>query len=270
MAYQISDKTAPIIIFVGPSQAGKSMVLVRIAKYLYTKGYSVQACRNYIDTNDYQQACDEFDAALTSNQALPGTVTDLLVQIRKTNGDIVAQMLEAPGEHFFNPANPQQAVPGYLQHICGGAVQNKKCFIHILDFDSNPKSPEQSLRNNSTIRDLYAKRLINVIKPFARKIDRHILLYNKIDLTPYGTTHECKNFGGALRDAEQNYSYVFANMKKKILGGLFTVDDFVFLPFSTGTYSENYDDMGDILSKDYNISSDIYPEKLWNEITRRF
>lgn len=265
--YQITDTKTPIIIVVGPATSGKSMIMVRIGKYLFEQGYSIKPDYNYLNTAKYVQDCNEFMKCMNSNDAMPGNVTDLLIQIRNESGAKVAQYLEAPGEVYFNPANPDAQPPDYLQHICSGEVPNKKVFIYLLDFDSSIEH-HRSFRADSEMRNAYAKRLIDVMKPLAQNKDKFILLYNKIDKTDYGTIHMIKDKAAAELEAKQNYGYVFNNLKKKILGGFITFPIYKFLTFSTGFFSDYTDDEGNPKKK-YNISGDIYPQLLWNEIIRK-
>ena len=276
--YNITDQQTPIVIMVGPASCGKSMVLVRIAKYLHKHGYSVQADTSYINTAKYLQDCAEFMKHLNSDIAMPGSVTDLLVEVRDKNNNRVCQFLEAPGEHYFNSLDPGKEVPAYLQHICSGGVPNRKCFVFLLDLDSYPiddkgvARKELRFRNNPNLRDSYTQRLLNVILPLSDvKNDRFILLYNKIDLTPYGTTTGVKNEKEARKNAFDNYRDLFTSpdMFRKYLGGFIKLPNYVYMPFCTGSYANETDDEGNPIKR-YSISKDVYPERLWTEIMRRF
>lgn len=265
--YQITDTRTPIIIVVGPATSGKSMIMVRIGKYLHKQGYKIEPDFSYLNTAKYVQDCKDFMSCVDSNNAMPGSVTDLLIQIKDASGTKVAQYLEAPGEVYFNPANPVAQPPQYLQQICSGNVPNKKVFIYLMDFDSSVEI-HKSFRADANMRNLYANRLIDVFKPLAQPKDKFILLYNKLDKTGYGTIHKIINKSGAELEARQNYGYVFNGLKKKILGGFVTYDDFKFMVFSTGSYSDDVDEEGNSIQH-YNISADIYPQLLWNEIIRK-
>lgn len=265
--YQITDTKTPIIIVVGPASSGKSMIMVRIGKYLHKQGYKIEPDYAYLNTPKYVQDCADFMNCLNSNIAMPGTVTDLLIQIKDPNGNKVAQYLEAPGEGYFDPNNPGAQPPQYLQYICGGDVLNKKIFIYLLDFDSSVEI-HKSFRSDSEMRGKYEKRLIDVFMRLARPMDKTILLYNKLDKTDYGTILKITNKSAAEKEARENYARVFSSLKKKILGGFITYDDFKFMVFSTGSYSDAVDDAGNPIQQ-YNNSDDIYPKSLWKEIIRK-
>ena len=206
-------------------------------------------------------------ACLQSNDAMPGNVTDLLVQIKDAKGRKIAQYLEAPGEVYFNPANPAAQPPLYLQQICGGGVPNKKVFVFILDFDSSPTT-YTSLRANPVMRDAYSNRLIGTFKKMAQPKDKFILLYNKIDKTSFGTVHQIINKSAAEKEARDNYGYVFKSLRKEFFGGFFHYDKFKFQVFSTGSFTDGVDDQGNPIQH-YVISDDIYPRQLWTEIMRK-
>lgn len=281
--YNINDQKTPIVIIVGPASSGKSMVLVRIAKYLNDNGFTVKADRSYINTEKYQRDCDEFEKHLTlsagegGGMAMPGSVTDLLVEVRDEKKNKICQFLEAPGEDYFSASHPDRDVPPYLQTICGGGVHNRKCFVLLLDLDSCPEDDKGvpqlqfRFRNNKDIRNLYIERITGkILKNIRRKKDRFILLYNKVDIPGFGTTTECSNEDGAKEEAQALYGRLFKSdkLQRKWLG-FFTLPNFSFLPFCTGSYSAQKDDEGKMI-KQYNPSDDIYPQRLWAEIVRRF
>lgn len=276
--YNITDHQTPIVIMVGPASCGKSMVLVRIAKYLHEHGYSVHADTAYINTQKYIADCEEFERHLNSNIAMPGNVTDLLVEVRDPNNNKICQFLEAPGEDYFSALDPKKEVPPYLQTICSDVVPNRKCFVFLLDLDSYPVDDkgvahkELRFRNNPDLRNDYTDRLLNVILPLSRKkIDRFMLLYNKIDLTGYGDKNQCENVKGALKDAKDNYGRLFSygKMKRKYLGGFITLNNYKFFPFCTGSFFNEKDDEGHTIQR-YIISGNTYPQMLWTELMRRF
>lgn len=70
----IADQSTPIVILFGPPSCGKTMTLVRLTRYLKSKGYTVVPDRTFRPTEDtnYTQLCDNFDQMInSSNAALP-------------------------------------------------------------------------------------------------------------------------------------------------------------------------------------------------------
>ncbi len=263
VAPTINDYKSPIVVFVGPAASGKSMILVRLAKFLRNSGFIIEPDTSFVGTDQYVKDCSEFKSKLSTDIALDGTVKHLLVSVRDKERNKIAQLLEAPGEDFFNPQAPTHPIPTYLNTIM--ASQNRKTYVIILDLDS-----KFSLRNHQKERGLYAQRLIEQIYPnIHKKRDRIILLYNKIDLTGFATIHGMTNLTAAKEDSVQLYPMVYNSMKKKYFGGLIELDDFVFLPFCTGVYTDQTDENGNDFQT-YVPADDCYPKELWQEILRKW
>ncbi len=53
----ITNHTVPIVIFVGPASSGKSMILVRLAKYLRNQGYTIKTDPTFLNTDKYHNDC---------------------------------------------------------------------------------------------------------------------------------------------------------------------------------------------------------------------
>ena len=198
---------------------------------------------------------------------MDGTVKYLLINVYK-DGHEIAKLLEAPGEDFYDTdpttakANNNRVLP-YLATIMTSG--NPKSYVLLLDLDS-----KVSFRNNSYHRDSYTDRFLNHFYPnIHSKRDRIILLYNKIDLTPFGTIHECRDESAARKDAEMYYPQLFATMKVKKFGGFATMDNFVFKTFCTGMFADEIDEYGQPIQT-YNIANEVYPQILWQEITKKW
>ncbi len=264
----IVNQTVPVVVFVGPPSSGKSMILVRLAKYLRNQGYTIQTDPTFLNTPKYQQDCQEFQNCLNTTVALRGTVEFLLVKVFK-DGVEVAKLLEAPGEDFYttDPAKIQagknNVVEPYLATIM--TSRNPKSYVMLLDLDS-----DISFRCDAYHRDSYAQRLLTNFYPVVNNSrDKIILLYNKIDTTPWGTINGCSNVGEARKDAELYYKQVFATMKISKLAGFLQMDNFAFKTFCTGMFSPCTDNQGNIYQT-YNVADDVYPRELWNEITKKW
>lgn len=265
---QIINTAVPVVVFVGPPSSGKSMILVRLAKYLRSQGYTIKTDSTFLNTDEYQQDCDEFNDKLNTNVALKGSVKFLLVNVYK-EGHEVAKLLEAPGEDFYT-TDPQKNKNGrnnivepYLSTIMTST--NPKSYVMLLDLDS-----EISFRKDTYHRDSYSQRFLNYFYPnIDKRRDRIVLLYNKIDMTGFGNINGCDDPKGALEDAKIYYPQLFSSMKVTSFGGFIKSDNFVFKTFCTGMFSNQVDGFGNRYQT-YNIASDIFPKDLWKEITRRW
>ena len=261
----IEDKTVPLVVFVGPSTSGKSMILVRLARYLFNNGYTISPDPTFLNTTEYEEGCRDFNANLNSAIALDGTTKFLLVDVKDNTGRLVAKLLEAPGEDFYT-TDPEKIRNGknniiepYLATIM--ASSNPKTYVTLLDLDS-----DISFRKDGYHRNSYAQRFLSDFYPNinSRGVrDKIILLYNKIDKTSFGTINGCTNPAGARKDAETLYAPLFARMKYKKI--FMEFDDFVFKTFCTGMFSKVTIDDGSYYYT-YNEADDVYPQELWKEV----
>ena len=110
---------------------------------------------------------------INSSNAAASTnvVSFLLVKVMK-NGRPICQILEAPGELYFNPEKPAQPFPAYVNTIINSSC--RKVWAVMVEPDwSNPVP-----RNNyvSKIRDLKVQMMPR---------DKTVFVFNKIDKTPY-------------------------------------------------------------------------------------
>ncbi len=265
---EIINKKIPVVVFVGPPSSGKSMILVRLAKYLRNNGYTIKTDPTFLNTAKYQKDCEEFQRSLNTTIALPGTVEFLLIDVYK-DGVAVAKLLEAPGEDFYTTA-PEKinagknlVIESYLSTIMSST--NPKSYVMLLDLDS-----DISFRRDSGHRQAYSERLLECFyKNINHSRDRVVLLYNKIDVTQFGSINGCSNLSGARDDAKMYYPMLFSKMKITILGGLFTMSNFVFKTFCTGMFSTQTDNFGNEYQT-YNEADDVYPRELWREITKKW
>lgn len=273
-AYNVYERTAtptivntkvPIVVFVGPPTSGKSMILVRLAKFLRNEGYTIETDPTFLNTQKYQDDCTEFNHKLNTCIALDGSVKFLLVTIKDKTGKEIAKLLEAPGEDFYTTdpekikAGKNMRVEPYLATIM--TSNNPKSYVMLLDLDS-----EVSFRNDSYHRDSYAQRFLNYFLPAINlNRDRIVLLYNKIDKTAFGTINGCSNPREARKDSEIYYKQIFARIK----GGLFNLEQFAFKTFCTGMFSGQLDEAGNRYQI-YNVASDTYPRDLWREIVKKW
>lgn len=264
---QIVNNRVPVVVFVGPPSSGKSMILVRLAKYLRDKGYTIKTDPTFLNTAKYQSDCNEFESKLSTNVALSGSVTFLLVNVYK-NGKEIAKLLEAPGEDFYT-YDPEKirlgvnnSIAPYLSTIISST--NPKSYVTLLDLDS-----EVSFRRDGNHRDQYANRFMTHFYPHInRNRDRIVLLYNKIDTTPFGSINGCHDPAGALNDARLYYPSWFNSMRTKKMV-FFDMENYVFKTFCTGMFSMQTDANGNTY-KTYNKASDVYPAELWAEITKKW
>lgn len=263
----IVNNTVPVVVFVGPPSSGKSMILVRLAKYLRNQGYTIKTDPTFLNTIDYQHDCEEFNDKLNTSIALDGSVKFLLVNVYK-EGREIAKLLEAPGEDFYT-TDPEKIRGGknmriepYLSTIMTST--NPKSYVMLLDLDS-----DISFRNDGYHRQSYSQRLLDFYGNIDLDRDKVILLYNKIDKTTFGNIHGCSDVDGARDDAKLYYPSLFATMVISRFGGFIKASNFSFKTFCTGMFSKQTDNIGNVYQT-YNEAGDVYPRDLWKEIISKW
>ena len=248
----ISDKRAPVIILFGPASCGKTMTLVRLSRYLKRQGYTLQPVRTFRPAadNNYKDLCDNFSTIVNSDDAASRTdnISFMLVQVIK-NGKVICQILEGPGELYFNPTKAHQEFPTYVHYLFNDAELRK---IFVFFVEPNFMDPEN--------RSNYVSTLGQVQQSTDKQ--KHIFLYNKIDLTPFVISPGKVHLASAKHQVASDYPGIFANFKNlNPITSLWRPDNFEFVPFQTGTYTKPAS--GDLV---YIQGSDRYPQMLGEKL----
>lgn len=252
----ISDPQTPIVVLYGPPSCGKTMTLVRMTRYLQSQGYSVvpdKTFRPAYDTN-YKQLCESFNQMINSNDAATSTsnISFMLVKVLK-NGKPVCQLLEAPGEYYFNPDDPNSDYPAYVHEIV--SCSNRKIWAIVVEPDWG---------RDNTDRANYVTRIRDLKSDLSSR-DKVVFVYNKIDLDK-GLVHKVGSIdiGQAITNVNNLYPGIFVPFKNDIpILSWFVKYNCEFVPFMTGKYTKK---MNGGLA--YTPSHDIYPQKLWQAMLK--
>lgn len=246
----IQDKKNPIVVLFGPPQCGKTMTLVRLSRYLKQIGYKIVPIRSFRPAADdhYTSICENFDNDVNSRQAAESTknISFLLIKIMDDAGRTICQILEAPGEYYYNPEDPTAGFPSYVNVIISSS--NRKIWCYMVEPDWKDQRH----------RDGYVDK-IRLLKRNMRPSDKAVFIFNKIDKTNLIIDSGRINEKEARKEVKDLYPGIFEPFRSKGVFGC--SDNFKFIPFQTGFYSKNphgglFFDPGD----------DIYPQKLWNVI----
>lgn len=257
----VTDRNAPIVLLFGPPSSGKSMTLVRLSRYLHTQGFTVEPDRMFKNDQAYQHLCDQFLISLNTSRALPPTSLNdfLLVKVIK-HGKTVCQIVEAPGEDFFDPREPNRINPTdfrpYLTQIIN-LLPNRKIWVFLTD----------AQWRDSTGRSLYVQRIKGCKRQLIASKDRVVLLYNKVDqrgeffidgkiIVKAAETAMCGEYPG-LADTFANPNPITSLWRKY---------NYKFVPFCTGSYLTR---PGEQVA-DYTESHPKYPEMLWMTLVNCF
>ncbi len=253
----IADTKAPITILFGSPACGKTMTLIRLTRYLKKIGYVVQPVRSFrpnYDTN-YVDLCNNFDLMVNSSDAADSTnrISFMLVNVIK-GGKTLCQLMEAPGEHYFDPKKPFAPFPRYLNNIING--NNRKIWLFMVEpVHTNKNMPDVSDRRNFVNK-------VHKVKQKMNGKDQSIFVYNKIDETPFVISRGKVNITAARKDVSDNYPNIFEPFKNQNPITKYVWDfNFDFIPFQTGDFSQTSDN-----KYTFEEGPDEYPKKLWNSI----
>ncbi len=250
----ISDPKAPLVILFGPPACGKTMTLVRMTRFLRSEGYTVAPIRTFRPAADthYEKICNTFDETMNSGNAAEGTpnISFMLVEVVK-NGRRLCQILEAPGEYYFNPQRPNSEFPNYVNTIINSS--NRKVWTIMIE----PHWMNQSDRLNYVSRIAHLKRKM-------RPKDSIIFVYNKIDRTNFVIAPGHIHMRAAIDEVKNEYPNIFVPfMNQNPITRFFKEYNFDFVPFQTGDYTNAINGLT------YQEGPREYCEKLWKSITNK-
>ena len=71
----IEDEKTPIVVLFGPPSSGKTMILVRMTRYLRKIGFNVKTVPTFRSSEDehYKKICDGFNEMITNENAAEST-----------------------------------------------------------------------------------------------------------------------------------------------------------------------------------------------------
>lgn len=256
---KIGDKKAPIIMLFGPPTSGKSMTLVRLARFLRKQGYTVKADPTFKSDDAYKARCDQFHKNLNTTEALQGNALNEFLMVKVINhGVTICQILEAPGEHYFNPKKPDDVSARnfrpYLTEIIRN-LTNRKIWVFITEAEWDV---------HASVKDAYVARIRGCKHHLLKQTDRVVILYNKVDqkeeLFEDGRLH-VSSAEKAMKDEYEGLSTVFKNNNP--ITSLWKSYNYRFVPFCTGYYTKQVGG-----KYKYNESEERYPLMLWESLVK--
>lgn len=250
----IADTKIPIVVLFGAPACGKTMLLIRLTRYLKENGYTVQPIRSFRPDEDsnYKKLCDDFDNLVMSEEAAKSTdlISFMLVKVLH-HGRPICQILEAPGEYYYNPKNPRSDFPKYVNTICSS--KNRKIWVLMTEPDWK----------NQSDRDGYVEK-IRKLRNEMRPKDSTIILYNKIDKTPFIDNGRV-NVAEARKDVQDMYPGIYKPFREnRPILQWFQEYRFDFIPFQSGYFNSTVD--GHL---SFTNGNDEYPRNLWKIINKR-
>ena len=256
----IADQEAPIVVLFGPTECGKTMTLIRMTRFLQKSGYKVAPIHSFRLSTDthYKHICESFNELVNSSNAAQGTemISFMLVEVLDENGRRVCQILEAPGEYYFDPKNPDEEFPTYVNTI----INSKNRKIWLLMVEPDWKDPAE--------RCAYVKK-VQKLKTRMRPQDKAIFLYNKVDKSNFVVSPGHVNLNSIKNDASNMYPGIFVSFTNfNPITKFFRSYMCDLVPFSNGTFTKATKADGTAYLT-YQQGVDEYPQLLWNTILKR-
>ena len=256
----IADQAVPIIVLFGPAECGKTMTLIRMTRFLQKYGYRVSPIRSFRPSTDahYTQMCDGFNELVNSPNAADGNqmISFMLVEVLDKSQTRICQILEAPGEYYYNPKKPSDPFPAYVNTIIQS--NNRKIYIYMVEPDWLDPAD----------RSGYVTRL-RKLKTDMRSQDRAIFLYNKVDKSNFVIAPGKVNLAGIKNDIENMYPGIFTPfVNLNPITKWFKPYLCDLVPFSNGSFTKASKADGTAYLT-YQQGVDEYPQMLWNLIMKR-
>lgn len=246
----IIDSEAPLVVLFGPPSCGKTMTLVRMTRYLRdVLGYTVSPIKSFRPSYDenYRDICENYTSLVNSNNAAESTdkISFMLVAVIK-EGRTICQILEAPGEYYFNPEEPNAQYPTYVNKIINGS--NRKIWCMMVE----PDWEDQEDRRN------YSNRIAK-LKPRMKVKDKVVFIFNKIDLTPFVISPGNVKMNLAIKSVKDMYPGIFTPFQNvNPITSIWRSYNCDFVPFQTGDYTPSTTGLK------FDQGPDEYCNKLWN------
>lgn len=265
----ITDASAPIIILFGAGASGKTMTLVRLTRWLLANGYQVEPDRNFraSDSAEYEYMCNIFMDTVNSDYAADRThqCNFMLIKVRNRYGEPICQILEAPGEHYFDYKNPQRPFPPYINTIRNSA--NPKTWMFIVEKDWIPEQEKNDASNSemdfAKIRRNYAEKVL-AMQGQIRPDDRVIFTCHKADKHPGLFYAGRPNTAQFFKEVKEQYPGIFTRYENKNpISRLWRKYNFDFVIFSAGNFNDTYEG-----GQFYTESPNQYPAALWKSIMK--
>ncbi len=223
--------SSPIVILFGAPCSGKSLTLIRLARYLINQGYIVQPERTFLPANSilYQRWCEGF-VRIVLNYRVMAWVRDwdlMLVTVRDRYGNPICQILDTSGEYYFDNNNPNADFSNYINYIL--SLPAKRTWVYIVE------------RNweDSSIRNAYAKK-IQFMQDRIPISDKVIFSCHKADLSRENYKNGRPVIKHFFHDIKNQYPDIFTKyINKNPITSLWRPYNFDFVVFSAGSFHDD-------------------------------
>lgn len=251
----IPDQNTPIVVFFGSPASGKTLAMLRLIRYLEGREncqvVPEEVFRPQSDRH-YAKMCNGLKEMAYSTYAPGGTdvISFMLLKVLNPVGRPICQILEAPGEHYFD-GTAQLAFPTYINFI--RTCPNKKVWVFFV---------EQGWGTNQGERNLYAQKICSM-QGLISPNDRVVFLFNKVDRY----RQQYRNDGTPNKEVfftniQNQYPGIFTKYENRGLNKvLFGPYKFKAVCFSSGVFNMTNDGR-----EVWTPEKDWYCQELWNVI----
>lgn len=252
----IPDPKLPIFIPYGYRSIGKTMIIMRLTRFLYQEGYTVRPNLVFKSVSDqrYHNLCQRYMEQVFNTYALTATgINDtLLLDVINQKGEPVCGIIDQAGEHQYDMDSPYMGISQEMREII--KLPNPKIWGFVIEYNSLLDIHE---------RQGYAQNIWNIANNALASENKVLFIYNKVDLTPFMKSEDGTASLRELFDsADSSFPGIFkpfeeTNLIKRILKGRYK---FKMIPFQTGVFNQRE---GDVI---FSYGRDEYPKHLWEKI----
>jgi hypothetical protein len=251
----IPDTTIPIVVLFGSQASGKTLALLRMIRFLESNEYQVVPEEVFRPQSDkhYTKMCAGLKTMAYSSYAPGGTdvISFMLVKVLDSVGNPVCQILEAPGEHYFD-GSANLTFPTYINAI--RTAPNRKVWVFFV---------EQNWGHNQQERDLYAQK-IKEMQGLISDNDKVVFLFNKSDKLRHQYAGQRPNIKVFFKNIAQQYPGIFSRYENHgLLKLLYGQYNFKAICFSSGIFNSTNDD-----KEVWTPENDSYCQDFWNAIMK--
>lgn len=252
----VPDRNTPIVVFFGSPASGKTLALMRMIRFLESHDHQVipeEVFRPKTDRH-YARMCSELKNMVYNTYTPGGTdiISFMLVKVLNPVGKPVCQILEAPGEHYFD-GSPNLDFPTYINAI--RTSPNRKVWVFFV---------EQGWGEDQGERNLYAQKICSM-QGLVSPNDKVVFLFNKADRQrskgQYDKTGKPKK-ELFFNQIKREYPGIFTRYQNSgIMRLLYGEYNFKAICFSSGIFNKTNDGR-----EVWTLESDWYCSELWNAI----
>ena len=250
---------APIVVLFGPACCGKTMALLRMARYLENDGFRVVPDVMFRRNDEhYQKLCSEFHTTVYGEYSAGGTGVNgfMMVKVVDNNGRTECQFLDATGEILINEKG-LAVFPQYIESVIHS--KNRRVWVFFV---------ESHWGVDQTNRNMYVegiRNLISIVHNINMRSDNVIFLFSKADKAEYHHLFTSKgrpNCRLFYDEVKHCYPGIFAQYERAGMARLLLgKNKFEATPFSAGEFSTD----GRL---HWYPSIDWYPKQFWKAIKK--